>query len=456
MLEPHLFARPSFSAFIVHVDGKARPVQDEQDRYHWVYTATKSAKTPKSLHKRFWAHEEQVPGIVASFQNNTPLEAANGLKWTDALKYWQDGHPQTSSGYIYRLELNIKLLCEFAKNKDLFIQDTSRGLFQRWLNERAQISPATANAAREIIAVAKYCHTRLDILPHAPDFLAIRKFKTNPVKRQALPLEMVGEYLAAAGEYYSLGLRLIIEFMIFTGVRSSEAAELTEDRIKPNELIVMQKAKGAGKREAVVPVDPYLQQIIDRARAWRKEYAAKLRTEIKAAKAQAEKLSNDRTRQRRAEVKVKKLEGALDKLKRCQTVFFKDSGTAWDKNSIRVRWEGCCKKAGLEYFVPHELRHTHATIAGDSNFNERYIQAAMRWDDPTMARRYVHETANMASEVAKAVRGKLAGALGQSCPGEPAKQEEIRYVRGLLKEIKIACECGKVIRLAPELPDRGK
>jgi len=71
---------------------------------------------------------------------------------------------------------------------------------------------------------------------------------------------------------------------------------------------------------------------------------------------------------------------------------------------------------GLKYFVPHELRHNQATLAGEGNFNEKYLQAAMRWDSPDMAKRYVHNTKKMTEKVADSVRDTLASAINIDVP----------------------------------------
>lgn len=63
-----------------------------------------------------------------------------------------------------------------------------------------------------------------------------------------------------------------------------------------------------------------------------------------------------------------------------------------------------------------------ATLAGEAGFSERYLQSAMRWDDPGMAKRYVHESKNMARKVTRKVRDRISGkVLPKVCPhcGKP-------------------------------------
>lgn len=399
----------------IRAGSRQRP-EERDGKFHWRFQLRKSPKNPRDITRHFWATEAEAPAIVAAIRAGKPTELANGLTWNEAFKRWQDGHPLLSPAHIETIERNINYLCSFAKNPNLTIEQTTKQIFREWLNGRVKISPETANKSREIIAVAKYAFYQLDLLEFAPACLGVGKFKTQRKQRQAIPLERIGEYLKACETYYGPGLTLPIEFMLFTGVRISEAAGLTEERTK-REITVLQKGKGAGKRPVTVVTDSHVKSILDRSKAHKTAFIAECHARIKQSRINEQKYANDKRRATRCRTVINTAERMIIAASG-QHVFITAAGTAWTKDSLRRRWAEVCAKAGLEYFVPHELRHTHATLAGDAGFSEKYIQAAMRWDDPAMAKRYVHETKNMAAEVANAVRGKLANVLIQYKEGK--------------------------------------
>ena len=405
------------------------PARDAEGRFHFKFQCLQSKKYPISMNRNFWAHESEVEAIIQSMLTGggSPASSsvaketvhAGGLRWVDAYALWCSGHSNVSPSHIENLERSIKDLCKHFDNPDLTLEGTTRTMMRQWLNKHSQKSGASANKAREIFIIARYCQNELDDLISQPlTFLGIKKY-THVSKRSRadIPLAELGGYLEACTAFHP-ALRHIVDFLLFSGVRSTEACELQEDRIGET-ITILQKGKGQGKREAEVVVDDYLTQIINRALAYKDVFRQECREEILRQEKMLERYTNDARRWGRAKRRIAILELQI-KHSQGKHVFICRIGTPWNKDSVRKTWTKACNQAGLPYFVPHELRHTHATTAGELDFPTKFIQAAMRWDTEGVANRYVHEkrTLDRAKEVEDAVRARLAEHVyGPTTPG---------------------------------------
>lgn len=116
--------------------------------------------------------------------------------------------------------------------------------------------------------------------------------------------------------------RDIATFLFYTGARLNECLQLTVEGVTP-EGVVFASRKGAGGRlrRRVVPMHPGLRKLVE-ARARGKE-----RHEL-----------------------------VFGYERECK------KGKKLDDNVFRQKWHEACEKVGLEDFLPHDARHTFATL----------------------------------------------------------------------------------------------
>jgi integrase len=83
-------------------------------------------------------------------------------------------------------------------------------------------------------------------------------------------------------------------------------------------------------------------------------------------------------------------------------VFPRADGTVASEVSSKV-WDKATKAAGLDGFRWHDLRHTWATILGESGVSEQEIQRLGGWKDARMVKRYANLSVDHLSKAAEVV-----------------------------------------------------
>ena len=98
-------------------------------------------------------------------------------------------------------------------------------------------------------------------------------------------------------------------------------------------------------------------------------------------------------------------------------VFFTSKGTKISARNLLRSFYRATKKAGIEGFRWHDLRHTFATRLVQEKVDIYTIQKLGRWKDISMVKRYAHhssESLRAAVEVLDKVRKKISTNLAQS------------------------------------------
>lgn len=86
----------------------------------------------------------------------------------------------------------------------------------------------------------------------------------------------------------------------------------------------------------------------------------------------------------------------------------RDPGKHFNTDALRTSIAQACKRAGVEHFSPHDLRHSFATFAGRvEGISVRDVQAALGHSAPTMSLRYMKSDASQLSRIAAGVASQL-------------------------------------------------
>lgn len=321
-------------------DGKpaghgARPAQDELGRFRWEIYVRRAGKR---IHRIVWARTRGEAALEEDAARTGTV--ATGITWSAGLRLWSQAKAPTPE-HLDNQKRNVDGL--IAMVGDIPIEATTAEQFGRWVDSRAKHSNRSGNHARAIRSIATWLRSR-DMIAQVP-FEHVRGCPTRP-QRPRRQVDNPAPYLAALASS-----RPIVEFILLTGVRSSEACNLTAGDISDG--VARFRQKGGSFRE--VPLD----------------------------------------------------EGLLKTVRPGGFCFTNSRGAKWNKWSLlhacKARW----KRAGLAPITIHELRHTFATLAARSGFNAQQLREAMGWTTAKMADRYVHLGREDARAVGDAVRSEI-------------------------------------------------
>jgi hypothetical protein len=316
-----------------------QPEQDELGRFRWEIYARRNGKR---IHRIVWAktktealHEEEAIKTGA---------ATSGITWSAGLTLWlQAANPSPS--HQYSMEKGVERLIQ--KHGDLLIEETTPAQFGSVVDDRKKVSNRTAQAQRAIRRIATWLREKgiVAVLPfeHVPGF---SQRPVNPRREIRAPAPYLDSLRSP---------RLIVEFILLTGIRSTEACTLKKDSVRGDALLMRQK--GGSFRE--IYLDKVMLEIIRKAK------------------------------------------------NKTAFLFVNSRGTSWNHGSLLHACQRSWKKAGLPMVCIHELRHTFATLAARAGFSSQQLKEAMGWTTARMADKYVHLGKEDSRAVAIAVREEI-------------------------------------------------
>ncbi|WP_345719105.1 tyrosine-type recombinase/integrase [Rothia terrae] len=190
--------------------------------------------------------------------------------------------------------------------------------------------------------------------PVDPDFTATQAL----TQREALRL------LDAATEH-SLRAQTLVDLLLSTGLRISEALSIRESDISEGRLLITRKG---GKKSAVYLPEHTLRNLRELTQTTGRE---------------VENLENKRV-------------SAL--------VFITRTGKPWQRSNVDGLLRTLALKAGIRKTVSaHVLRHTHATLALEMGVALHHLQDSLGHKDPRTTRRYDHARSRLENSSARTV-----------------------------------------------------
>lgn len=324
----------------------------------------------KQCRRREWLRDDAA--AVLYIDEQCHVKAENGILWNDALRLFLASN-KGAVDYNNEREYAVKILVDYVG--DISVDATTLSQFSSFLrhlkkqkksNSRSQLAARTVNKYRAyLLAIAHWCREQgiIQLIPweYAPK-LPEKDSKTRvPFSINELP-----PYYAALPDR----LKPPFMFLALTGSRISVACNLRKGDIKGG--VAKIKLKGGRTADLIL--------------------SEKMLAAIAAGNGMA---SN------------------------AEFVFLTDNGAAWKAKTMSRAFTQAWAKAGLPHRVPHELRHMMGTQAAKKDFTPDKIQAALRHSHRATAEQYIHQDAEMASEVHRAVGADVATILQQTvlqCP----------------------------------------
>ena len=200
------------------------------------------------------------------------------------------------------------------------------------------IAPATVNKEIQVLKHIVKKAVEWDKI-RTNQIASVKPLKTPPGRVRYLQMEQIPKLLAACPAW----LRPIVLIDMNTGLRRGEILSLQKQDIdKKNRLVIIEKTKNNERK--IIPMNQTVFETID-----------KLPT-------------------------------------RMQTTFlFSDNnGRPLSPDKVSMAFKRACKKAGLEDFRLHDLRHHFASYLTMGGQNQRTVQELLGHKDPKMTMRYSH------------------------------------------------------------------
>lgn len=265
--------------------------------------------------------------------------AVDGLTWSTAYEIWREQDSGRSDSYLEKVRHSVSLLIDHLG--DQAIDRTSAADMRSYLDRR--LSDASPAAAGKCLTHFKAIANAMEERIQTPEWMRIKKPKHRPVEREAMPPELIPEYLDAS----TGALSPIVRWIALTGVRQQAAAQMLREDVGDEFAVMRMK----GGRELRFRLDDALLSVLDLARQWRREVG---------------------------------YDGRY--------IFVTSQGNPWRdtvlSQMIRKAWSILEKKNGYRYTL-HSLRHTFATVAGTS-FGPDMLAAALGHESRATSERYTH------------------------------------------------------------------
>jgi integrase/recombinase XerD len=250
----------------------------------------------------------------------------------------------------------LRRFADFLENRAVAIESASGLDVSDFLADEAETHSARTRAKSLSCLRSLFSWMQRDQLrPDNPagDIVMPRMRKNLP---EVFDVEQVDRILAAIDVAKPLGMRdrCLFELIYSCGLRVSEAAGLTMDRVFPKEGMIL--VAGKGRKERFVPLG-------GDAQFWLEEYIAKARPVILGAKGSAVRARN--------------------------AVFVNHIGRPLSRKGIWKRFKGTLRSSGDNGKV-HTLRHSFATHLLHGGADLRAVQELLGHADISTTQIYTH------------------------------------------------------------------
>ena len=262
---------------------------------------------------------------------------------------------------------DLKIFCAFLDEARVDLLQVRRTHLDVFSRVHEQYTDSNASVARRLAAIsAFYRFLLLDEVIEKSPAEYIRRPPVDPdfTATEALTQREALRLLDAATER-SLRAQALVDLLLSTGLRISEALNIRESDISEGRLLMTRKG---GKRSAVYLPEHTLRN---------------LRELTRTTGAEVEHLENNRA-------------SAL--------VFVTRTGRPWQRTNVDALIRKLALKAGIRKTVSaHVLRHTHATLALEMGVALHHLQDSLGHKDPRTTRRYDHARSRLENSSARIV-----------------------------------------------------
>lgn len=279
-----------------------------------------------------------------------PAGTCNDQRHAALLGAWLASYGSTNTRDAYRRDATVFLAYLEATGLDLLaVRRPHLDVFAR-VRQAAGDAPATLN--RRLAAVSAF-------YAYAVDDGALQLNPAARVRRAAVDADhsttaaltrREAEDLLVVAHVHSPRAHALVDLLLSTGVRISEALDAKASALSADRLVITRK----GGKTAVIPLPEHT---------------------VAALRVMAGSTGTELARGDEAE----------------RWLFATASGRPWDRTDAAKVLTRLALKAGLGKRVsPHVLRHTHATLALELGVALHHLQDSLGHTDPRTTRRYDH------------------------------------------------------------------
>lgn len=290
----------------------------------------------------------------------------NFVKHRDLIASWALSYTSENTQQAYLNDL--KIFCTFLDEAGVDLLQVRRTHLDVFSRVHEQYTDSNASLARRLAAIsAFYRFLLLDEVIEKSPAEYIRRPTIDPdfTATQALTQREALRLLDAATEH-SLRAQTLVDLLLSTGLRISEALNIRESDISEGRLLITRKG---GKKSAVYLPEHTLRNL--------RELTATTGQEIQTYE---------------------------DHLGRTPLVFVTRTGKPWQRSNVDGLLRKLALTAGIRKTVSaHVLRHTHATLALEMGVALHHLQDSLGHKDPRTTRRYDHAQARLENSSARVV-----------------------------------------------------
>jgi len=291
----------------------------------------------------------------------------NFVKYRDLIASWALSYTSENTQQAYLNDL--KIFCTFLDEAGIDLLQVRRTHLNVFSRVHEQYTDSNASVARRLAAIsAFYRFLLLDEVIEKSPAEYIRRPAIDPdfTATEALTQREALRLLDAATEH-SLRAQTLVDLLLSTGLRISEALNIRESDISEGRLLITRKG---GKKSAV-----YLP---------------------------GHTLSNLRELTQTTGHEVENLQD--NGASASPLVFVTRTGRPWRRTNVDALLRKLSLGAGIRKTVSaHVLRHTHATLALEMGVALHHLQDSLGHKDPRTTRRYDHARTRLENSSARVV-----------------------------------------------------
>lgn len=289
----------------------------------------------------------------------------NFVKYRTLITSWVISYTSENTQQAYLKDL--KTFCSFLDHTHLDLLQVTRTHLDIFTRLQEKTTGSNASVARRLAAIsAFYRFLLLDEVIEKSPASYIRRPPVDPdfTATEALTQREAIRLLDAATDH-SLRAQTLVDLLLSTGLRISEALNIRESDISEGRLLITRKG---GKKSAVYLPEHTLRNLRELTQTTGRE---------------VENLEN-------------KGGSAL--------VFVTRTGKPWQRSNVDGLLRKIALKTGIKKTVSaHVLRHTHATLALEMGVALHHLQDSLGHKDPRTTRRYDHARSRLENSSARVV-----------------------------------------------------